>query len=305
MVSTSPHTDPQTELWRKFLHKDPTRFLLDPEADPSVYLWYLIDIAHRPEDSTIVTDARQRVLFSTLVQGIFAAQHADGYWESASSLSQPYYRLTLWNLAHLAELGVPRDSRRARAACEFALGNFQGERGGFVGLDLVESGYLIHALSYFRLASDERVARAASSLSQRALEADSIDALVMALWACADFRQNAEVSADVAFLRERLLDSLASSDDDRFAPITFPPFNPHDGLFISRVLALHDCAHDPRAAHLIESILEKQNERGQWPLERSLNGGPNLQSEGASPASRWATLNAARVIIRLVMSEKD
>ena len=143
--------DSRTEIWRKYLSKDPTRFLLDADANPSVYLWYLIDLAHRPEDSAAVKDARERVLYSSPVQDIFAAQNGEGHWGTADSLAIPYYQATLWNLALLAELGIPRDSRRARMGCEFALEGFLDKEGRFADLGLVESSYLIHAMSYFRL----------------------------------------------------------------------------------------------------------------------------------------------------------
>jgi hypothetical protein len=291
---------PDSRLWQKYLHKDPTRFLLDADANPSVHLWYLIDIAHRPEDSPVVVQARERVLFSSPVQEKFAAQHEEGYWASPSSLSHPKFRATLWNLALLAELGIPRDSRRARAACEFALQNFLGEAGHSSGLDLVESAYLIHALSYFRPPSDERVARAARSLIEPTQTAEAPEWWVMALWAWTDLRHNEEVSAASLQICERLLDWLASPQADRFAPITYPPFEPLDGLFVSRVLALYDSANDPRAARLLESVLRKQNDQSQWPLERALDGDTSTQIEAENRASRWATLNALRVIVKLV-----
>jgi len=160
-------------LFRQYLKKDPTRFLLDAEANPSVYLWYLIDIARRPENSIAVGEARERVLYSNPVQEIFAAQKPEGYWESPESLSEPRYRATVWTLALLAELGIPRESRRARAACEFALQNFSDASGRFSELDTVEVGYLIHALAYFNRARDERVQRAARRLIQEDVSDDA------------------------------------------------------------------------------------------------------------------------------------
>jgi hypothetical protein len=292
----------KAERWRIYLRQDPTRFLLDADANPSVYLWYLIDLAHRPENSVAVGGARERVLYSPPVQHIFAAQQREGYWATPDSLAKPYYRATLWNLAHLAELGIPRDSRRARTACEFALQNFLDERGRFAGLDVVESGYLIHALTYFRLASDERVMRAAHALGELVAEANSDEARLLALWAWADLREHAESSALATHVRERLLDSLAARGDHNYAPITFPPFEPRDPLFISRVLAIHDCADDPRAARLIQCVVKKQDASSRWPLENNLDGSMSECAEEETSASRWATLNALRVIVKLVKS---
>jgi hypothetical protein len=296
----SRHMNSETELWRIYLRRDPTRFLLDADTNPSVYLWYLIDLANRPEDSVAVADARERVLYSPPVQDIFAAQQAEGYWATPDSLAKPYYHATLWNLALLAELGVPRDSRRARAAYEFALQSFLDEHGRFGGLDAVESGYLIHALAYFRPNVDERVTRAARALAQIAVEADSDEARVSALWAWADLCDDPEVSGAARNVRELSLDSLAGRGTRGFAPITFPPFEPRDPLFISHVLAAYGCANDPRAGYLIESILQKQDEWGRWPLEKTLNGSMTACTEEVTSASRWATLNALRVVVKLV-----
>lgn len=290
---------PETELWRKYLRRDPTRFLLDPDANPSVSLWYLIDIARRPEDSTVVKSARELVLYSSPVQEILAAQHPDGYWGTAGSLSRPYYAATLWKLALLAELGIPRESRRARSGCEHALANFLDERGHFAGLDLVESAFLIHALSYFRLASDARAIRAARGLVEPVRASGSMDADVMALWAWSGF-DDPETRAECGRSRENLLAALERDGARRSAPITFPQFDPRDALFVCRVLALQGGAADPRSAPLIELVIGKQNEQGQWPLEKVIDGGPAYLSENVGAASRWATLNALRIIVELV-----
>jgi hypothetical protein len=297
--------NPETELWRKFLRKDPTRFLLDADGNPSVYLWYLIDLAHRPEDSSVVNEARERVLFSSPVQEVFAAQHSDGYWTTADSIAEPYHRATLWNLALLAELGIPRDSRRARAASEFGLQNFLLDDGRFAGLGLVESGYLIHALAYFRFGHDDRVLRAARALITPAQGGISFEGRVMALWAWADFLYDAEISAAADKVRGLVLTSIGSFNAGDFSPITHPPFDPRDPLFVSRVLTAHDIANDRRAGWLIESLLGKQNEQSHWPLERSLKESLIAHVEEATTSSHWATLNALRIIANLVKTRKN
>ncbi|MGB8648538.1 MAG: hypothetical protein WCF84_25100 [Anaerolineae bacterium] len=288
--------NPEIERWRKYLRYDPTRFLLDAEANPSVFLWYLIDVAHRPEDSSAVRAARERVLYSTPVQEIFAAQQPEGYWDPVDSLVEPRYRTTLWNLALLAELGIPRDSRRARAACEFVLQNFWDAQGHFPGLDGVATGYLIHALAYFNMAGDMRVQRAAQALADHAAREPVAEEIqVAALWALCEL-------PDVDTIRARILARLGDSLAQRaeFGPITFPPFNPSDPLFILRVLDTSLLA-SPRLHPIVDWVIRKQNEWAQWPLEKSLGGTllPHLEEE--SPASRWTTLNAVRVIVRLVV----
>jgi len=81
----APTMESALERWRRYLRRDPTRFLLDADANPSVYLWYLIDVAHRPETSRAVRDARERVLYSQPVQNLFAAQQP-----ATSSVPSPF-----------------------------------------------------------------------------------------------------------------------------------------------------------------------------------------------------------------------
>ncbi len=293
--------DAQIERWRKYLRKDPTSFLLDVDADPSVYLWYLLDIAHRPEDASVVLDARERVLYSRPVQELFAMQQPEGYWEPADSPAQPYYRATIWNLALLAELGIPRDSRRARSAAEYLLQNFLHSEGEFAALSPVESGYLLHALSYFRLAGDERVSTVARGLIKAAAKEGAADGeRLLALWGVQGQPADGEIASAVECVRGALLDSLAERGQEDYGPITFPPFDPRDPLFTLRVLAEQDCVGDPRARTPVEYIIARQNELARWPLERSLSDQLLTRVEDESKGSRWATLNALRVIVKLV-----
>jgi hypothetical protein len=53
--------DPAIARWKKYLRYDPTRWMLASD-DPSILLWYQLDIAHRPEDAPGVLDTRERVL---------------------------------------------------------------------------------------------------------------------------------------------------------------------------------------------------------------------------------------------------
>lgn len=154
-------------LWKKYLRHDPTRWLLETN-DPSILLWYQLDIAHRPEDAPGVIAARERVLYSEPVQAIFAAQDAWGFWDNAEKLASPQYTATLWNLALLAELGIPRASRRARNACEFILQNFLTAEDAFAGLNEMETGYLLRAFGYFNYAADPRTRRVARAQRARA-----------------------------------------------------------------------------------------------------------------------------------------
>lgn len=291
--------DPTIERWKKYLRYDPTRWLLETN-DPFILLGYQLDIANRPEDARGVIETRERVLYSDAVQGIFAAQNEWGVWGDAASLAQPYYTATVWNLALLAELGIPRASRHARNACEFVLENFMTAEGSLAGLNVVESGYLIRALSYF-LRGDGRVLRAAAALEGQCHGVAGEGGDVTCLWAWRDYRAESSFDATIHKALEKLLEGCEVGRWERV--IGFPQFNPQDALFILRVLAEHDRAHDPRAARMVEWLLGLQDANGRFPLTESLNDKIVPPLEPASPASRWSTLNALRVIKKLVLRQ--
>jgi hypothetical protein len=294
---------PEIERWKKYLRYDPTRWLLEAN-DPSLLLWYQIEIAHRPVDAPGVLDTRERVLYSDAVQTLFAAQDELGFWDAPVALAHPYYRATLWNLALLGELGLDPASRRARNACEFVLQNFQQADGTFEGLNTVESGYLVHALAYFRGRQDARIARAAYALTP---QAGDNAGQVAALWAWRPFYDPADSNprADAGDLDTRVGAALELVLDHTLAQanpslLAFPTFDPLDASFLLRVLAAYDCAADPRAAPLVAQLVAKQDDRARWRAERDLNDHLLTPFDPADAPSRWATLNALRVIVQLV-----
>lgn len=284
----------QIERWKKYLRADPTRWLLETN-DPSILLWYQLDIAHRPADARAVIDTRERVLYSEPVQNIFAKQNDLGYWGDAEKLAAPQFSATLWNLALLAELGIPRASRRARNACEFILQNFLDDDGAFAGLNETETGYLLRAFGYFNYVKDARVLHAARVLNGRA---HSFAARVGALWGWRAFCEDADIARLTQENIERLLDAVNAQ---AVASYTFPQFDPRDELFCLRVLAEYDRLQDARAAPLIDALIAKQNEHAQWTLERDVNAQLLTPFENAGAPSRWVTLNALRVIIKVIL----
>lgn len=289
----------EIERWKKYLRADPTRWLLEND-DPSILLWYQLDIAQRPEDARAVLETRERVLYSEPVQTIFAAQNELGFWGAASSLAHPYYTATLWNLALLAELGIPRASRRARNACEFVLQNFLRADGTFAGLNEIATGYLLRAFGYFNYAADARVLRAARVLSERV---ETSPARLAALWGWRAFCADEEIARLARENVERMLEEAKTGNAAVNLPYTFPQFDARDELFHLRVLAEYERVQDERAAPLVDALAAKQNERAQWTLERDLNAQLLTPLEHAGAPSRWATLNALRVITKLVLRE--
>lgn len=296
---------PSLARWKKYLRADPTHWLLETD-DPSILLWYQLDIAHRPEDSRAVVGTRERVLYSEPAQTIFAAQDDLGYWGDPETPAQPRYNATLWNLALLAELGIPRASRRARRACEFMLQNFLNDDGSFARLNEIETGYLLRAFGYFNFAQDARVLRAARALQDNV---NSFQARRSALWGWQAFCADEQIARAAQETIERVLtDENLSSPQWNRAPATvegadlyaFPPFDPRDELFLLRVLAEYERVDDERVKPPVETLTAKQNESARWNLERDWNEQLLVPFETKNAPSRWITLSALRVVATLV-----
>jgi len=295
--------------WRQRLRGDPANWLLDADDNPSVAFWFLRDIVHRPEDAATMLDLREQILFSQAVQDIFAAQNALGYWHNPDLLDQPRHRSTLWTLARLTELGIPRTSRRARAACEFALGNLNLADKSTLGL-------LAHSLTYFNYRNDARLASILDSLAT-----DAEGGNIFALWALADatnvisrewsdreilFSESSnEISRSARNDSQQLLEHSAEQLLNRLARGefktwgAFPSFDADDALLALRVLGQLNRWGDARAASAIENVWARQGPGARWALDKSYEGSAVARVEIAPEPSKWATLNVLRVITQM------
>jgi hypothetical protein len=279
-----------TSDWRYRLRGDPAAWLLDYADNPSVYFWFQRDIVGRPEDSPALQAARERILYSTPVQQAFAAQDAAGFWETSTSLDVPLYRATLWTLSLLAQLGVPRTSRRANAACEFVIQNHLDEGGTFSGLnDDARAGLLMRSLLYFKR-GDPRLDRAVDRLASSAAAGS-----LFALWALIERRDSRHRKA-VEEGAERLLDRLAHSQFQNWA--LFPSFDEDDALLALNMIAEIGRAGDARTAEAMEEIWARQNEGARWNLVKGYNGMLVATCDEAGQPSKWVTLNVLRVMAK-------
>ncbi len=282
--------------WRYRLRGDPASWLLDYTDNPSIYFWFQRDIIGRPADASALVQAREQILYSLPVQQIFAAQDAAGFWENPESIDQPRYRATLWSLALLAELGAPRTSRRARAACEFILQNHFSDDGKLD--DQPNAGLLLRTLFYFNYPADPRLARLIDALAAN-VPSLTPGAAMYALWALIELpeeQRHPTVLEAITNGEELLLDALARDEFITFG--AFPPFDETDALLALRILVMRGRANDPRASRAIERIWAMQGDGARWNLEKSYNGTVVATLEGAGTPSKWATLNALRVVTK-------
>jgi len=286
--------------WRNRLRGDPAPWLLNYADNPSVYFWFQRDIVGRPEDAAAMIRAREMILYSTPVQQILAAQGAGGFWDNPYSLMTPRYSATLWQLALLTELGIPRESRRARAACEFIVANHLATDGTFAApVDQAPAGLLLRSLAYFNCDDDPRVncALEALAVSVPTSAPGAVMYAVSALVESQTRHRSPAVAEAIVQGEEILLDAFARNEFATFG--AFPPFDETDALFALRVLASQGRASDPRANHMIEKIWARQDKAGRWQFEKILNEHVALELEQIGMPSKWATLNALRVVTKL------
>ncbi len=286
--------------WRNHLRGDPAPWLLDAADNPSVCFWFLRDIVGRPEDATALIQLREVILYSVPVQSILAAQDESGFWDNPDSLTTPRYRATLWQLALLAELGVPRTSRRARTACEFVLQNHRSANGEFPGsADDAPVDLLLRTLGYFNFGDDPRVARAIDALAAR-IPTHAPGAAVFAVWTLTEIplhRRSPIVTQAIALGQEIILNGLARGAFPTLG--AFPSFDETDALLALRVLANLGRSNDPRANSTIEKIWTWQGENARWNLQKNLSVSVAGEMGDADAPSKWATLNVLRVVTKL------
>jgi hypothetical protein len=78
----------------------------------------------------------------------------------------------------------------------------------------------------------------------------------------------------------------------------FPIFYISDMLQTLEVLSALGYAGDPRLDNAFGLLLEKQDEKGRWPLEYSYSGKTIVDIEHKGEPSKWVTLRALRVVKR-------
>ncbi len=321
--------------WRAKLNADPLPWLLEPE-NPSVRYFALRDLLDRPETDAEVRGAQAGIMESEPARAILAARHPDGYWVKPGPGYSPKYTGTVWQVIFLADLGANAADERVRQSCEHVLTHQQTSTGGFAhnatpsGVVHCLNGNLTSAFLALGLPwQAERVQRALDWQARATLGEDATYyasgttgpgfactanwrlpcawGAVKALKAFALLPPEARtpripraIDAGVEFMLSRDLaradypyQRQISSDWFRFG---YPLSYTSDILEALEVLARLGHARDARLAGAIEFALSKQDDRGRWKLEHTLNGKMWANIEEKGRASKWVTLRALRIL---------
>ncbi len=299
------------ENWANLLNKDPLPWLLEAE-NPSVRYWALVDVQDRPADAPEVVAARRAILQQPLVLELFDLQHPDGHW--GDDPTKPYTAegaVGVLSLLHM--LGVPPDERVA-AGCDSFLRFCQNENGGFSMVKTRRSGIFpcttgehLPFLVYFGMVDDPRVRSAFAFLVEDMSRENALDCARYqhqdCLWgAIAALKGLALLPADMRSAQServvrRLANALLDADYDfqgehkRWLRFGVP--RGWDLLDALRVLATHGYGSDPRLKHLLDLLLERQDEQGRWLCSSASR---TWLLEKRNRPSKWVTLDALRLL---------
>jgi hypothetical protein len=116
----------------EYLNDDPLPWLLEPDSDnPGVRYFALRDLFGKPEDDPEVCQARADIMTSGAVPAILDAQHPDGYWVKPGGGFSPSYRITVWQIMFLAELGADPNDERVKRGYEYFINHYTAANGAF------------------------------------------------------------------------------------------------------------------------------------------------------------------------------
>jgi len=291
------------------------------EENPSVRYFTLTDLLGRPAGDPQAQAARDAIRASPVAAAIFSAQRPDGAWVSPKEMYQPKYRSTLWQMIILAELGVPGEDERVRAAMEtHILPYLERATGGLKVRDIHclmgYSLFFLHRLGY----GDHPVTRRFAEVTVAAYQAEGWPCKYASRPDCSwgrikVLRALAALPADgrppgtdrvVARAAEGLLEHrfwfeepvpdrpyVTNRDWLRFG---FPLFYQSDLLEMLLAVKAAGLAGHPRFGRLLREVERRRGPDGTWVLGRGFNRQMHVTVEPAGRPSRWITLRALQVM---------
>ncbi len=321
--------------WKSFLKADPTDWLLE-DNDPSIRYWTLKDLLKRSESNPEILEAKRRIPQSAEVKKIFSQVHinngpfwskpnGDIYWGTFSTGSV---------LLFLAETGLTKEDPRIEDLAKF-LSSYQSDE-GFFKLTPKGPGWwscftatVLGSLMRFGYTDDERVDKGVNWLFQNqrldggwycaknALKGESKEklascphAVLNILWAFMNnpkIKNRRELVQAVEFLLCHWETKKPIPDVDpgrygigsRFQWIRYPLFEYHLLKYVY-VLAHYDYAlKDKRLREAADLLISKQDNQGRWAIDKPYQGWDEFEFGKKCNPSKWATLNALRVLTRL------
>jgi len=319
--------------WTSVLKADPTGWLLGSD-NPAVRFWTLKDILGKGEDSPELVKAREEITTAPEVQRVFSRMDVNGgpFWSTpdGSIWYEPGNSSTIFCLSVLAEFGLTCQHPIIASACEFVF-RYQNEDGAFRTGTKWWSCYtavILQFLIRFGLSQDERVMKTGKWLHQtqrldggwychkntliggvrEKLESCpwSVLNVLSAFAELVELRTSQEVIPAVEFLlkhwetRKPIPDTFHGrfGIGSRWQRIRFPFFH-YDLLNYAGALSHYRYAlSDPRFKSVVELLLSKQDKQGWWLIESPYSSWEEFEFGRKDHPSKWATLNALRVIKR-------
>ncbi len=315
--------------WRSYLHGDPLAWLLERDSPSARYL-ALTQLLGQSDEDPEVSKAQSAIAEAPPARDILEAQYPQGYWIKPDRGYSPKYRATIWQVLFLAELGAPRLPAIERA-CEHVLDHAYAEEWGLFsaakgvsGVISCLNGNLLWALRWFGYGQHPIVRTVTERLAEVMLRegfrcrhnaharSDSRTWLPCGWGAIKVLRAFAAIPAPQRSPKveetiqsgvEFLLDyDLALADypnargiSRRWFQLAFPLAYESDILEGLEVLAELGRGKDPRLRGVVKWLLDKQDMKKHWPLERTLSRTWAPFGRRGEP-SKWVTLRALRTL---------
>jgi hypothetical protein len=276
---------------------------------PGIRYLALRDLLDRSANDPEVSSYRNQIASHGAVVGLFAEQHPDGYWGHPEDCYWPKWQATVWPLILLAEMGLPGNHPRVRAACLYYLKTAMTQdkswpppdfpEGDLTGYRLLwepcVTGNMARTLVEFGYHEDPRVQEMFDWLVRTQLpdggwncepgpwgkevHHSSFMSTIEPLWAFSALEPDKwpkggreAVERGCEFL---LMHRVYKSDRDgrvvneEWTKLHFPLFYFYDILHALRVLTDLGYGNDERTEDALELLQSKRLPDGSWPMEAS------------------------------------
>jgi hypothetical protein len=314
--------------WRLLLKKDPLPWLIKFD-EPSLKYLLLTEVLDKPPDDPDVIAAEQQILRKGFAASIIATQQPKGHWGQAEDFYiRSKYKGTVWNTILLAELGARNTDPRIVKLIDFLMGWSKRDDGGYSD-GKNKAGMMKNSMPCLTANMVWSFCRFGSGSDHRLNESVDLLATPLQEWQnsrlgarCVNCRTgwvkvlkalNALPSNRRTAMVEERRDEIAEAIKEHVLPkslnaampyrpewseLSFPLMWNTDLVEMLDVLS-YNSRWDERMRPALEIILNKQDNEGRWPLERSWNGRMAVRIDRLHQPSPWVTLKAITMLKRL------